>query len=524
MKIRSALLCAALAAGMVALVPPGATAATVRHEAETAPATCAGTIDANHAGYTGTGFCNAANAVGSAARFSVSAPAAGTATITVRYANGGTAGRPADLLVNGARVTSLAFAGTGTWTGWTPATATVPVVAGANVIRLSPTTSAGLPNVDHLEVTTTEAASSALYVATTGDDAAAGTLAAPLRTIQAAVDRATPGTTIHVRGGTYAPAGNIQLVKDGTAGRPYTLTAYAGERVVIDGENMPYTPGAVGSSIPRAARGAVHVEGDHWRVAGLEIVHGPYGVFGVDTNHGVYDRLVTRDNYESGLHLQGASSGNQILDLDSSGNRDPRKNGESADGVAIKEGSGAGNVIRGARLWNNSDDGLDLWEFTSPVLTESSLAWGNGYNRWDIPGYTGDGNGFKLGGGDPDPAADHVTRNSMAWDNSAHGFTDNGNPGSLLVERGTAWRNGRTGFDLADSTSTLTRNLAVANETPVALGAGSGGSGNSWDLGGTWDLVSTDRSAITGARTSGGAIPSSAFLRPADGADVGARF
>ena len=57
--------------------------------------------------------------------------------------------------------------------------------------------------------------------------------------------------------------------------------------------------------------------------SGLEIIHGPYGIFGLDTNNNVFDRLVTRDNYESGLHLQGSSAGNQILNLDSFGNREP---------------------------------------------------------------------------------------------------------------------------------------------------------------------------------------------------------
>ena len=50
-----------------------------------------------------------------------------------------------------------------------------------------------------------------------------------------------------------------------------------------------------------------------------------------------------------------------VLYLDSYGNRDPRKNGESADGFAVKSGSGNGNVLRGARIWNNVDDGIDLW-------------------------------------------------------------------------------------------------------------------------------------------------------------------
>ena len=47
--------------------------------------------------------------------------------------------------------------------------------------------------------------------------------------------------------------------------------------------------------------------------------------------------------------------------MTSYGNHDPRKNGESADGLGVKEGSGEGNVIRSTRLWNNVDDGLDFW-------------------------------------------------------------------------------------------------------------------------------------------------------------------
>ncbi|MEU4836445.1 right-handed parallel beta-helix repeat-containing protein, partial [Streptosporangium sp. NPDC023615] len=457
--------------------------------------------------------------------FTVNASAAGTATLAVRFANG-TAARSAALVVNGATVQTLSFEGTGAWSTWATRTVTVPLNAGANTVRLNPTTSLGLPNLDRLDVETADQPPPAntLYVATTGDDAAPGTQASPLRTIQRAVDLAQPGHTIVIRGGTYAPGANIQILKNGTPSQPITMRNHDGERVVIDGENMPHTPGAVGSSIPRPERGAVHIEGDWWRLSGLEIIHGPYGVFGLDVNNTVFDRLVTRDNYESGLHLQGASGNNQIVGLDAYGNRDPRKNGESADGLAIKEGSGSGNVVRGARLWNNSDDGLDFWLFLSPITVESSVAWGNGFNRWNLPDYTGDGNGFKLGGGDPDPAADHVIRNSIAFDNAVGGFVDNGNPGRLTADRNTAWRNGGTGFNFSRSSSTLTGNLSVANATQVALGSSSSGSGNSWNLGGTWTFVSTDPGTITGPRAADGSIPSSAFLRPSNGADVGARF
>ncbi|NUT51369.1 MAG: carbohydrate-binding protein [Saccharothrix sp.] len=518
-------LVAALAV-VAAVVAPGATAtaATAHHEAESAPAVCTGTIDSNWAGFSGTGFCNADNAVGAHAQFTVTASTAGAASVVVRFANGGTSARAADLLVNGATAQSVSFEATGAWSTWGSKTLTVAVPAGTSTIRLSPTTSGGLPNLDYLDFTqdTTPAPADALYVAPNGNDGNPGTQAAPLATVQKAVDLAQPGYTIFLRAGTYAPSTNIQLLKNGTAAQPITLRNHGAERVVIDGENMPYTPGAVGSSIPRAERGAIHIEGDYWRLVGLEIIHGPFGIFGVDTNNNVFERLVTRDNYESGLHLQGASGNNQILNLDSYGNRDPRKNGESADGLAIKEGSGSGNVVRGARLWHNSDDGLDWWMFSSPILTENTLAWGNGFNRWNLPDFTGDGNGFKLGGNGV--AADHTVRNSMSWDNSAGGFVDNNNPGRHRVERSTAWDNPKTGFQFDRSSSTLTRNLAAANGTAVSLGSTSTGSGNSWDLGGTWSFVSTDPGVITGPRAADGSIPSSTFLRPVNGADVGARY
>ncbi|WP_254390693.1 hypothetical protein [Streptomyces sp. AC550_RSS872] len=82
------------------------------------------------------------------------------------------------------------------------------------------------------------------------------------------------------------------------------------------------------------------------------------------------------DDYESGFQLQGSYSGDQILNLDGYGNRDPRENGESADGLAVKEGSGTGNVVRGARLSNSVDVGFDAWKFASPILIENTIAYG----------------------------------------------------------------------------------------------------------------------------------------------------
>lgn len=374
------------------------------------------------------------------------------------------------------------------------------------------------------------AAPTTLVVATNGSDSAPGTLAQPLRTIQRAVDLAKPGDSITVRAGTYALTDNITIATSGTASRPISLGAHQGERVVIDGERLAASHTPVGGSIPRAERGAIYQEASHWRISDLEIVNGPYGVYCDGCDGNVFARLRTHDNYESGFQLQGSSSDNQILNLDSWGNRDPRKNGESADGLAVKEGSGTGNVVRGARLWNNVDDGFDDWKFTSPVLIENTVAYGNGFNRWNFPDFAGDGNGFKLGGGSPAPAVAHTLRNSIAFKNAAHGVTDNGNAGALALSRNSTWANGGTGFDadVSGGTARLTANLSLADAEAAALGSSTVSSGNSWDLGGTWNaasVLSTDQAALTGPRAPDGSPPSApVFLVPRNGATVGARF
>ena len=373
---------------------------------------------------------------------------------------------------------------------------------------------------------TGSAPSGTLYVATGGSDSNPGTLTAPLATIQKAVSLVSAGGTIAVRGGTYALTTNITITKSGTSSAPITLTNYQGEHVVIDGEALPFTPGDVGSTIPSGQRGAIHMSASNWRLVGLEIEHGPYAIYCDTCGNNTFDRLVTHDNYETGFQLQGTSANNQILNLDSYNNHDPRKNGESADGLGIKQGSGTGNVVRGARLWNNSDDGLYFWEFTSPITIDGSISYGNGYNRWNIPNYSGDGNGFKLGGSDgTGPAAAHRLTNSMAWGNSATGFTDNGNTGAITVNRCTAYQNTKTGFDFdGGSTVKISGSLALGNGATFTHGSSYTATGNSWNIGGTWTVQSTDASTVTGPRTADGSIPSSTYLVPTSGAAVGARL
>lgn len=81
------------------------------------------------------------------------------------------------------------------------------------------------------------AAARDIFVSPTGTGS--GTQAAPYGSIQSAVTAAAAGDTIYLRQGTYAPSANIQFSKSGTATSPISVRPYSGEKVIIDGENMP---------------------------------------------------------------------------------------------------------------------------------------------------------------------------------------------------------------------------------------------------------------------------------------------
>jgi alpha-galactosidase len=120
-----------------------------RFEAESATLSAGGTIDANHAGYSGTGFANGANAVGSYVEWQVTGPAT---AVTFGYANGTAAARPVDVSVDGTVVAAgVPFPPTGAWTTWSTVTRVVSLAAGTHTIRVTATSADGPANLDYLD-------------------------------------------------------------------------------------------------------------------------------------------------------------------------------------------------------------------------------------------------------------------------------------------------------------------------------------------------------------------------------------
>ncbi|GAA1360144.1 glycosyl hydrolase family 8 [Streptomyces beijiangensis] len=141
---------AALALLGLAALSPDAQAAATGYEAENAVIS-SGTVATNHTGYTGTGFVDYTNIVGSSVEFTVDAGAAGRRGLLLRYANGTAVDRPMDISVNGTVVTAGAsFPATANWDTWTTRTVDANLVAGTNTIRATATTPNGGPNLDNL--------------------------------------------------------------------------------------------------------------------------------------------------------------------------------------------------------------------------------------------------------------------------------------------------------------------------------------------------------------------------------------
>ncbi|CAN5509519.1 hypothetical protein BH10PLA1_BH10PLA1_10300 [soil metagenome] len=96
----------------------------------------------------------------------------------------------------------------------------------------------------------------AIFVdATKGNDAAAGSLSAPFKTITFAITKLKPGDTLYLRGGTYYE--QLDWVAKGLPGKPITVRAYPRELAIIDGGLPEFVdrPEAAWEPVPNGADG-----------------------------------------------------------------------------------------------------------------------------------------------------------------------------------------------------------------------------------------------------------------------------
>ena len=397
------------------------------------------------------------------------------------------------------------------------------------------------------------------YVATTGSDSSAGTMAAPFATLQKGVNTAVAGDTVWIRGGTYnitTPAtsgAGINFTKSGTSDtNRINFFAYAGEVPVFDFTNMVlsttgYTHGFV-------------INASYLHFKGLEIRYVPMNTFsnnGVAVTGGGYDifeLLNMHHNSGNGIFIGSKTAGGHlILNCDAHDNYDATSSqgqGQNADGFGVHyQTTGATTIVRGCRSWWNSDDGYDLINQEVPVTVENSWAFGNGYAMYGTYNPTdGNGNGFKMGSSRT--GVRHLVQNNVAWKNKASGFYANHSTGGNTWYNNTSFMNGTQYNMLASSfdssgnvtgTITLTGSLAHIMRNNIGYPQN-----NSYMTGvdtmfNTWDLnitpASKDFASITdpsvsmtgmtvessgalGPRAADGSMPNVDFLKLAAGSQM----
>jgi hypothetical protein len=96
-------------------------------------------------------------------------------------------------------------------------------------------------------------------VSPSGSDLAAGTAAAPWKTIQKAANTAQPGDTVTIRAGTYYELVSFNL--SGTSGQPIVFKAASGEQVILDGSQTVWKKQESKALLSLIDRSYVTVEG-----------------------------------------------------------------------------------------------------------------------------------------------------------------------------------------------------------------------------------------------------------------------
>ena len=373
------------------------------------------------------------------------------------------------------------------------------------------------------------------YVAPSGDDANDGSKDLPFKSVEKALTLVAPGDIIYLRDGKHElttpiePYGLRITGVDGEPGNPIKLWAYPGEHPVF----VPADPQVTNVGIYWHIRG-LEVTGVKQRLKADGSATFVIGFQAKNASGNIFEALESHHNEGIGFHLSGKSTGNLVLNSDFHHNADPHTVGYAyghADGIHIRvEFPGTINWVKGCRSWNNSDDGYDTWWTSGLVIFEESWAFWNGYEEGTSTDLGGDGNGFKLGpytdnGIAPDLTIPlRIVTRSLAFQNLARGFDQNGNGGRMLMHlfNNSSFEN-LHGYVFNDPVKYVIKNNLSLNDESNGFNPAAEQSNNSWNMGfavSPGDFISVDPTGMNDARGFDGSLPATNFLKPAPGSTL----
>ncbi|CAM3907189.1 Pectate lyase L precursor [Vibrio aerogenes CECT 7868] len=357
------------------------------------------------------------------------------------------------------------------------------------------------------------------FIKTVDSDA---TVVSTLAGLLDAIDDASAGDVIYIREGTYYSSDTIKIDNSGTSSKAIVLSAYPGDdRPVFDFSSMS----------ENSSNRGFQVSADYWHIYGFDIKKaGDNGMY-LTGSHNTIEFMKFYENSDTGLQIDKGAAYNFVKNSDSYYNADSSL--ENADGFAAKLKVGTGNYFYGCRAWNNLDDGFDgyLRDNGYTVTTTWEYSWmiRNGYQKNGTKG-VGDGNGFKTGGSDDkDLAHNGLYINTISAGNTADGYDQNSNRGTVTIYNAVAYDNSRN-FGLGDGSSRELKKLTIKNSVSLdgsssdKFGASSTSiKNNSWQNSISFsssDFESVDIDDLLASRQSDGSLPVVEFFHLKKGSEL----
>ena len=248
----------------------------------------------------------------------------------------------------------------------------------------------------------------AYFLAPSGDDAAAGTSAAPWATVNFAASKMVAGDVAYLRGGTYSQ--RVTISASGTASAPITFTAYPGETPTIASPSI-----SPGSDIDAVTLDGAYVVLDHLRMTNLnnpgQVVFINFGA-----SHITISNSEVFGSYGQGILVGGGYNTIYRCNIHDNGSVAPRDHGIYVEGP--------GNTFRSNVIHDNFTFGLQLYNGYSGTMG------GGGSNTVEYNYLYG--NGFKSKAANPSadvagmvlayPGGNNVVRYNVSCGNAEYGF------------------------------------------------------------------------------------------------------
>lgn len=224
-----------------------------------------------------------------------------------------------------------------------------------------------------------------LLTTAVGNDANPGTVIAPFRTIQHAINTATAGSTIYIDAGTY----NEKLIVSKTL----TLQGLSEAATKLDGTGL-----GLGSGI-RINSGITNVIIKFMSIRNHSgnSPNSYAGIYAVGNNNGLQVQTCTISNNVggSGVYANGPVNGIILNDLDVSGHTNAFG---AARGIVIWNGLKENISITNCTVYNNNCCGIELQDGTATgVVMTNNTVYNNGDNGIGVVGLQGPGSNVLSG-------------------------------------------------------------------------------------------------------------------------------